>query len=174
MTSLKDRRIVLVGFMACGKTTVGEGLARQLECSFIDLDSQITESQGRSPAQIIKADGEAAFRRIESLALREVLQNRDARVIALGGGTWTIPANRKLIALHDCATVWIDAPFDLCWYRITGSTNTVRPLAPNWASARKLYAARRASYQLAQLRVEAHKKKKSRQMVSEITAALAG
>jgi shikimate kinase len=100
-----------------------------------------------------------------------VLQNRDARVIALGGGTWTIPANRKLIALHDCATVWIDAPFDLCWYRITGSTNTVRPLAPNWASARKLYAARRASYQLAQLRVEAHKKKKSRQMVSEITAA---
>src|SRR5436190_1736972 len=87
MAHSMDRRIVLVGFMACGKTTVGEGLARQLECSFIDLDSQITESQGRSPAQIIKADGEAVFREIETLALRDVLQNRDARVIALGGGT---------------------------------------------------------------------------------------
>jgi shikimate kinase len=159
--------------MACGKTTVGEALARQLECSFIDLDSQITKSQGRSPAQIIKTNGEAAFREIETLALREVLKNRDARVISLGGGTWTIPANRTLVALHKCTTVWIDAPFDLCWYRITGNAKTVRPLAPNRASAKKLYEARRASYELAQFRVEAHTKKRSHKMVSEITAALA-
>jgi len=48
-----NRRFVILGFMGCGKTTVATELARQLECRFIDLDSFITESQGRSPAEII-------------------------------------------------------------------------------------------------------------------------
>ena len=54
-----DRRIIILGFMGCGKTTVATELARQLECRFIDLDSFITDSQGRSPAEIIEQDGEA-------------------------------------------------------------------------------------------------------------------
>src|SRR2546423_14804786 len=107
-----DRRIVILGFMACGKTTVAKELARQLECDFIDLDSFITQRYGRSPAEIIKQDGEDSFRDLETLALRDVLQQNDARVIALGGGTWTVPANRTLAALHDCMTGWLDAPFD--------------------------------------------------------------
>src|SRR5512138_2771165 len=105
--------------MACGKTTVGKALARQLESNFTDLDSQSTENEGRSPAQIIEPDGEARFREIETFALRDVLQNRATRVIALGGGTWTPPANRTLAALHDCRTVWLDVPFELCWQRIS-------------------------------------------------------
>src|SRR5437870_9118375 len=83
-----NRRIVILGFMGCGKTTVAKELARQLDCNFVDLDSFLTEREGRSPAEIIEQDGEPAFRQIESLALTEVLKDRDARVIALGGGTW--------------------------------------------------------------------------------------
>jgi shikimate kinase len=143
-----NRRIVLLGFMACGKTTVAKELARQLECKFADLDSFIIECHSRSPAEIIQHDGEEKFREIETLALRDVLQSNDARVIALGGGTWTIPANRTLIALHDCVSIWLDAPFELCWQRINASP-TERPLAPDHDAALARYEARRADYSLA-------------------------
>lgn len=144
------RRIVVLGFMACGKTTVGQALARKLDANFIDLDSQVTENEGRSPAQIIEADSEATFREIETLALRDVLQNREAGVIALGGGTWTIPANRTLVALHDCQTVWLDVPFEVCWQRISENTGAVRPLAPDYQTAHSRYESRRPFYALAE------------------------
>ena len=145
-----NRRIVILGFMGCGKTTVATELARQLECRFVDLNSFITESRGRSPAEIIEQDGEPAFRQIESLALSEVLRDQDARVIALGGGTWSAPANRTLIALHDCLTVWLDAPFEACWQRIIESSKTVRPLAPDRETALARFASRRDDYALAE------------------------
>src|SRR3979409_228157 len=93
------RRIVIVGFMGCGKTTVAKALAHRLHGDSIDLDSFIAE--GRSPAEIIEQDGEPAFRKIETEALRTVLAKKDAGVIALGGGAWTIEANRGLIVQHD-------------------------------------------------------------------------
>ncbi len=70
------RCIALVGFMGCGKTTVGQEVARRLNGDFIDLDSFITENFGRTPAEIIRADGEPAFRSIETQALEEVLRKR--------------------------------------------------------------------------------------------------
>lgn len=146
------RRIVILGFMACGKTTVAKEMARQLDCDFIDLDSFITDRHGRSPAEIIQQDGEEQFRVLETLALRDVLQNTDARVIALGGGTWTSPANRTLAALHNCETVWLDVPFEVCWNRIVASA-IARPLAPDRAMAMSRYESRRADYGLVNRRV---------------------
>jgi shikimate kinase len=161
------QRIVILGFMGCGKTTVARVLARQLEASHIDLDSFIYDREGRSPAEIIKEDGEERFREVETLALRDVLQDSDARVIALGGGTWTIAANRTLIALHDCATVWLDAPFDLCWTRIT-NTQTDRPLAPNREAALSRYQSRRADYELGQRRLEVHESDNAEALANQI------
>lgn len=144
-----NRRIVIVGFMGSGKTTVAAALARQLGCGMIDLDSFIAEREGRSPTEIIEQNGEPAFRQIETAALRAVLEQKEARVIALGGGAWAIEANRALVAEHDCLSVWLDAPFDLCWERIM-SSETVRPLAPERATAERLYNDRQASYQLSE------------------------
>lgn len=144
-----NRRIVILGFMGCGKTTVAQRLARQLACGFTDLDSFIAEQTRRSPAEIITVDGEEPFREIETCALNDVLHNDAVRIIALGGGTWTVPANRTIIALHDCLTVWIDAPFELCWKRIKGG-KTIRPLAPDRESALARYNARCADYSLAE------------------------
>ena len=147
-----SRHIVILGFMACGKTTVAKELARQLEYDFIDLDSFITERHGRSPAEIIQQDGEEKFREIETLALRDVLHRRDACVIALGGGSWTIAANRTLIALHDCVTVWLDTLFEVCWERIY-SSSTVRPLATDRERAQALYTTRYPLYKQAKFRL---------------------
>ena len=80
------------------------------------------------------------------------LQNRHVNVIALGGGTWMIPANRTLLALYDCRTLWLDTPFETCWHRIAGS-NTVRPLAPDREAASKRFDERREQYSLAERRI---------------------
>ncbi len=147
-----DHRIVILGFMGCGKTTVAAELARRLESNFVDLDQFISTREGRSPAEIINQDSEDHFREVETLALRDVLQDQGARVIALGGGTWITPANRTLLALYDCVTVWLDAPFYLCWMRIiSGEPN--RPLAPDRATASARFESRRADYALANRRI---------------------
>jgi shikimate kinase len=148
-----NRRIVIVGFMGCGKTTVAKALARQLGCDSLDLDSFITQREGRSPAEIISQDGESSFRSIETSALNDVLENDEARVIALGGGAWTIEASRALVTAHDCLSVWLDAPFELCWARIMSNSETLRPMAPDRESAETLFQYRRASYELAELRL---------------------
>src|SRR5260370_2099265 len=118
---MKDRRIVIVGFMGCGKTTVARELAQRLGRDMIDLDSFVTEREGRSPAEIIEADGEPAFREMETRALRDALKMDNARVIALGGGAWTIEANRALPSQHYCLTLSLHPPFEFCWERITST-----------------------------------------------------
>ena len=167
---MSNRRIVIVGFMGSGKTTVAEAVAHRLDCHTIDLDSFITEREGRSPAEIIEQDGEPAFREIETRALHDVLEKDEARVIALGGGTWTIQANRALVAQNNCLSIWLDAPFELCWQRITagGNKNKARPLAPNRESALRLYESRRASYGLANKRIPVNSADTIETVVEEI------
>jgi shikimate kinase len=144
--------IIITGFMGSGKTSVAQALARLLDCPAIDLDQLITERQGRTPKEIIEQDGESGFREIETSLLREVLGQGAARVIALGGGAWTVQTNRDLIAAHNGFAAWLDAPFALCWQRITAAGRK-RPLARNEEQARKLYEERRPVYGLATLRV---------------------
>jgi shikimate kinase len=144
--------IIITGFMGSGKTTVAQALARSLDCRSIDLDQLITERAGRTPKEIIEQDGESGFREIETRLLREALEQGAARVIALGGGAWIIQTNRDLIAAHNGFAAWLDAPFELCWQRITAAGRK-RPLARSEEQARKLYEERRPVYELATLRV---------------------
>jgi shikimate kinase len=149
----RARRIVITGFMAAGKTSVALSLARLLKCDAVDLDRVISEHEKRSIYELIKERGEDSFRGAETLMLRTVLEGMTAHVIALGGGAWTFETNRKLIAEHGCLTVWLDAPFNLCWERIEREKGT-RPLALDRQSAHRLYRERRPLYELAALRVE--------------------
>jgi shikimate kinase len=149
---LVARQIVIVGFMGTGKSSVGRELARALQRSFVDLDERITNSEGRNPKEIIEQDGEDKFRELETQALNEVLNDREVHIIAAGGGAWASARNRELIASRNGFTVWLDAPFELCWKRIeTG--DELRPLARSRAEAERLFNARRAAYELADVRV---------------------
>ena len=183
-TATARPRIVLVtGFMAAGKTAVGEALAARLACPFVDLDRLVTERTGRTPQVHIDEDGEAAFREVETRALREVLsevrEGADASesftkprlVVALGGGAWTLERNRALARDARALTVWLDAPFELCWRRIAAEGAGSRPLARERESARALHAARRGAYALAALRVEAGEDKSVEDLAAEIAAA---
>ena len=146
-------RIIITGFMCAGKTTVARALAARLQRAWLDLDEFIAAREGRTVPTIINEDGEAHFREIETAALALAL-NTDARIISLGGGAWPIARNRALVAHHDCITVWLDAPFELCWQRIK-SDQSVRPLARDPAAARARYDERRMYYQLARHHINA-------------------
>ena len=148
-----NRPIVITGFMGCGKSKVARELARQLNVLFVDLDEKITQTEGRSPAQLIVEDGERAFRAIESKTLREVLETKAAGVIALGGGAWIEETNRAILAQHRCTTLWLDAPFEVCWNRIETSAED-RPLGRTRTQALALYELRRPIYKLANIHIE--------------------
>ncbi len=96
--SMDQRLIVIAGFMGSGKTTVARALTDLLGWEAQDLDESISREEQRSPKEIIEQDGEDRFREIETQALSELLKRNSAGVVALGGGTWTVPANRKLLA----------------------------------------------------------------------------
>jgi shikimate kinase len=144
--------IIITGFMGSGKTTVARALAEILGRELLDLDQVIAEQEGRTARGIIEQDGESSFREIETRSLREVLKKNLPGVVALGGGAWTLERNRQLIDESDGITVWLDAPFDLCWERILTSRGE-RPLARDEDQTRMLYAERRPVYALAQFRV---------------------
>ena len=144
--------IVITGFMGCGKSKVAREVARRLNVAMVDLDERITQREGRSPAQLIVEDGEPLFRAVETATLVDVLESGDTSVISLGGGAWIQEANRALIKRYGCLSVWLDAPFDLCWARIETS-DEVRPLGRTRDQAFALYEQRRPVYELADVHV---------------------
>jgi shikimate kinase len=158
--------IIIVGFMGSGKTTVAHELARQLNGQAIDLDELITKRERRSPREIIEQDGEEGFREIETRMLREVLDEGAARVIAAGGGAWTIAVNRKLLTEHSAFVVWLDAPFELCWKRINGGE--ARPLARSHEMAQKLYDERGPIYELADARIKIHENESAEDIAKKV------
>lgn len=88
--------IVLVGMAGCGKTTVGAALSALTGRELIDTDAMVRETTGRTPAEIITADGEEAFRRIETACVAEA-GKKSGKIIATGGGVPTRPENRDLL-----------------------------------------------------------------------------
>lgn len=79
-------RIFLLGFMGCGKSTIGKALAKKMCFDFIDLDNYITKKEGMSINQIFDKKGELSFRKMEEMALFEIYR-KDNIVVATGGGT---------------------------------------------------------------------------------------
>jgi len=147
-----DGPIVIIGFMACGKTQVARALAARLNLALVDLDEKIATRHGRTAAQLIVEEGEPAFRAIETQTLSEILQTHTHSVIALGGGAWITDENRKLIAAHHGVAVWLDTPFEVCWQRIESAAED-RPLGRTRAQAEERFHQRRPIYQLAGIHI---------------------
>lgn len=79
-------RIILIGYMGAGKTTIGKALAKALDVPFYDLDWYIESRMRRTVKQIFDAEGEEGFRRIEHNMLHEVAEFENV-VLSCGGGT---------------------------------------------------------------------------------------
>lgn len=144
----KDVRVALTGFMGVGKSSVARHLSNILRCKKIDLDLFIEANEGRRIADIIDEDGVDNYRKIETANLKHFLAESDARILSLGGGTWTIPENRELLVSHGYTSVWLESTFEHCWLNISFSRKS-RPLARNKQTALKLFEERQKVYCLA-------------------------
>ncbi len=90
--------IVLSGFMATGKSTVGPRVAGRLGVPFVDTDEEIERATGRRVRELWRDEGEAAFRQRELEMVRRLFADPAPKVIALGGGTVTTRLARHLVA----------------------------------------------------------------------------
>jgi shikimate kinase len=147
-----ERPIFLVGFMGSGKSTVARRLAARLGWESVDTDELVERGAGRTIESIFAEAGEGRFRRLEQEAL-ETLDGRPRAVVATGGGLFLGTAQRSWMKRRG-ATVWLDAPLELCRARI--GSRAGRPLwrTEDPVALRALYERRRAAYALADVRVE--------------------
>lgn len=97
--------VFLIGYMGCGKTTLGEVLAQQMGVPFIDLDEYIERQQGMTIVEIFASEGEERFRQLETAALGEVAA-MDGVIIACGGGT-PCHGNNMTLMNEMGVTVWL-------------------------------------------------------------------
>jgi shikimate kinase len=101
-------RLLLVGMMGAGKTTVGRLLAQRLGWGYLDSDAQVTRTTGRSVPEIFSEDGELAFRKEETKALTTAVSGADPMVVSVAGGAVLSEANRALLARAGIV-VWLRA-----------------------------------------------------------------
>ena len=100
------KAVFLIGYMGCGKTTLGEPLARVMGCRFMDLDLYIEAKCGMTAKEVFGTFGEARFRQLEREALEEVAATGGDVIVACGGGTPLQPDNMELMNRVGI-TVWL-------------------------------------------------------------------
>lgn len=116
--------IVLIGFMATGKSTVGRRLAQCLRRNFVDTDKEIEAVTGKTVAQIFARDGEKRFRSEENLLVKKLV-SREGLVIATGGGLVLNPENFELLRENGIFIALTSTP-DVIYRRIKSKRQ--RPL----------------------------------------------
>ena len=91
------RNIILIGFMGCGKTTVGIKLSYRLRRAMEDTDKLIEKEEGRTISEIFQTDGEAFFRELETKCLKKLIMTAKNMIISVGGGLPVREENHVLL-----------------------------------------------------------------------------
>jgi shikimate kinase len=135
--------------MASGKTAVGRRVAERLGVAFVDLDEEIERAAGRTIRQLFEESGEAAFRIRESEYLAGTASLPRA-VVATGGGSYGLEANRSTIARLG-VSIALQVPLATVQSRLSGKTD--RPLFQSPEQLARLYAERAPFYRMAPIQV---------------------
>jgi shikimate kinase len=158
-------KIVLLGYMASGKSSVGKLLSKKLSMKFLDLDDYIINKEGMSIAEIFEKKGEVYFRVIENKYLKEVLNTKDQFILALGGGTPCYANNMEEINKGDTVSIYLQGKTKTMIDRLI-KKKSKRPLIASLADdkipefvAKHLFE-RRLYYELAKITVEIDAKSK--------------
>lgn len=123
---MKKNNIVLIGFMGCGKSSVGRKLAGALSYEFADTDAMIEDTYGKTISQMFEEDGEEYFRNAETELLRKLSTEADRLILATGGGMPMREENAAL--LKEIGTViFLETKIETILERLQNDTG--RPLA---------------------------------------------
>ena len=120
------KNIILIGYMGCGKSTVGQCLAKMLDFTFVDADAFIETQQQRTISDIFAIEGEEKFRQLETDLLKQLVkEGREQLVIATGGGMPLRNENRELLSKLGMV-VYLKASPETIYDRVKNDTQ--RPL----------------------------------------------
>ncbi|KDE47085.1 shikimate kinase [Geobacillus sp. CAMR12739] len=97
---LRERNIILIGFMGAGKTTIGQLVAKKLYRDFIDVDAEIERRHGMPIPEIFAQKGEAYFRQVERELIVDLCMNTRLKIISLGGGAYLQEDVRRACLAH--------------------------------------------------------------------------
>ena len=119
------KHIFLIGFMGCGKSSIGKKLSFQLKKPFTDLDSMVEVKEKRTINQIFEEDGEQSFRDMETSVLISMFDTKLSYVVATGGGLVMREKNRRIMKKQGII-IYLKASADTLYERLEGDEK--RPL----------------------------------------------
>ena len=119
--------IFLCGFMGCGKSTIGQILAKNCGCNFCDTDELIVKEVGKTIPEIFAQEGESYFRAVEAETVKSLCGKNT--VVACGGGAMQNSGTAETVKNNGGMVVYLNVPFEVCYERIKEDTN--RPIVMN-------------------------------------------
>ena len=112
------RKIILLGYMGCGKSTIAKILSKVIGVPYVDLDKKIEEKTNLSINQIFETQGEIYFRKLEHKVFTELLNAPQQLIIGLGGGTPCYTNNHELLKGDNVVSVYLKASIDTLFDRL--------------------------------------------------------
>jgi len=121
------KKIILLGYMGSGKSTIAKQLSEKLEKPLFDLD-KIIEGRANLPVKLIfEQKGEIYFRKLENQILKELMASDEEMVISLGGGTPCYAGNHEMLNGENIASFYLKASIDTLYKRLVANKEE-RPL----------------------------------------------
>ena len=124
------KKIILLGYMGCGKSTIANELAKRIHIPFVDLDKKIEEKENLSISSIFEKHGEIYFRKLEHQVFTELLNSPEILIIGLGGGTPCYANNHELLKEEGIISIYLRASVDTLFDRLSPNKSK-RPLIAN-------------------------------------------
>lgn len=124
------KKIVLLGYMGCGKSTIAQNLSKITQIPFLDLDVCIEKKANLSIKEIFEQFGEINFRKLEHEMFLELLQSPENSIIGLGGGTPCYANNHLLLQRDDLDSIYLKASIETLYNRLVYNKSK-RPLIAN-------------------------------------------
>lgn len=138
-------RVLLVGMMGAGKSTVGRELSRLTRWPYLDNDELLERAVGMSARKVLETEGVEGLRRAESAALAEGLRERPPVIVSVAGGVVGDAADRDRIRSGG-VVVWLRAPIDVYVARVGDSSDRPWLRGHPEAAMRRLYSGRAPLY----------------------------
>jgi len=124
------KKIILLGYMGCGKSTIAKELSKKLEIPFVDLDEFIEKKVKMTIKTIFADKGEIYFRKLEHECFVELLNYTEPIIIGLGGGTPCYANNHELLKGEDVLSIYLKAAIETLVDRLSLNKSN-RPLIAN-------------------------------------------
>jgi shikimate kinase len=124
------RKVILLGYMGCGKSTIAEKLSQKIQIPFVDLDKIIENKANLTINQIFETFGEVYFRKLEHDVFIELLNAPESQIIGLGGGTPCYANNHESLKGEGITSIYLQASVETLFNRLVHNKSK-RPIVAN-------------------------------------------